>query len=43
MESENLFAHLSHLGSSGVVLSVEQRSSLQSSLVLLRGSISLAE
>ena len=36
MESENLFAHLSHLGSSGVVLSVEQRSALQSSLVLLR-------
>lgn len=36
MESASLLANLGHLGSSGVVLSVEQRASLQSSLVLLR-------
>ena len=36
MDSESLFANLGHLGSSGVVLSVEQRASLQTSLVLLK-------
>ncbi len=36
MESESLLANVGYLGSSGVVLSVEQRASLLSSLVLLR-------
>ena len=36
MDSEGVFSNLDYLGSSGVVLSVEQRAALQSSLVLLR-------
>ena len=36
MDADSLLANLGYLGSSGVVLSVEQRASLQSSLVLLR-------
>lgn len=36
MDSEGVFTNLDYLGSSGVVLSVEQRATLQSSLVLLR-------
>lgn len=36
MDSESLFSDLNYLGSSGVVLSVEQKASLQSSLVTLR-------
>lgn len=36
MDSESLFSNLNYLGSSGIVLSVEQRAALQSSLVLLR-------
>ena len=36
MDSEVLFSELDYLGSSGVVLSVEQKASLQSSLVILR-------
>ena len=36
MDSETLFSSLDYLGSSGVVLSVEQKASLQSSLVTLQ-------
>ncbi len=36
MDGDSLLANVGYLGSSGVVLSVEQRASLQSSLVLLR-------
>lgn len=36
MDSETLFSNLDYLGSSGVVLSVEQKACLQSSLVTLR-------
>ena len=36
MDSEGVFTNLDYLGSSGVVLSVEQKASLQSSLVLLK-------
>lgn len=36
MDSETLFSSLEHLGSSGVILSVEQKASLQSSLVTLQ-------
>lgn len=36
MDSETLYSNLDYLGSSGVVLSVEQKASLQSSLVTLR-------
>lgn len=36
MDSESVFTNLDYLGSSGVVLSVEQKASLQSSLVLLK-------
>ena len=36
MDSETLFCSLDYLGSSGVVLSVEQKASLQSSLVTLQ-------
>ena len=36
MDSESVFANLDYLGSSGIVLSVEQRASLQSSLVTLK-------
>lgn len=36
MDSEFLFSDLDYLGSSGVVLSVEQKASLQSSLVTLK-------
>lgn len=36
MDSDSVFANLDYLGSSGVVLSVEQRASLQSSLVTLK-------
>ena len=36
MDSESVFANLDYLGSSGIVLSVEQKASLQSSLVTLK-------
>lgn len=36
MDSEGVFSNVAFLGSSGVVLSVEQKASLQSSLVLLQ-------
>ena len=36
MDADSLLADLGYLDSSGVVLSVEQRASLQSSLALLR-------
>lgn len=36
MESETVFSHLDYLGSSGIVFSVEQKASLQSSLVTLK-------
>ena len=36
MDSETLFSDLGCLGSSGVVVSVEQKASLQSSLVILK-------
>ncbi len=36
MDSESVFVNLDYLGSSGVVLSVEQKASLQSSLLLLK-------
>ena len=36
MDSETVFSQLDYLGSSGVVLSVEQKASLQSSLVTLK-------
>lgn len=36
MDSETLFSDLGYLGSSGVVVSVEQKASLQSSLVILK-------
>ena len=35
MDSEGVFTNLDYLGSSGVVLSVEQQPTLQSSLVVL--------
>ena len=36
MDSETVFSDLDYLGSSGVVLSVEQKTALQSSLVTLK-------
>lgn len=36
MDSESLFSDLDYLGSGGVVVSVEQKASLQSSLVTLK-------
>lgn len=36
MDSETVFSHLDFLSSSGIVLSVEQKASLQSSLVTLK-------
>ena len=36
MDSETLFCNLDYLGSSGAVLSVEQKACLQSSLVTLK-------
>lgn len=36
MDSERVFTNLDYLASSGVVLSVEQKASLQSSLVILK-------
>jgi radial spoke head protein 9 len=36
MDSETLFSDLNYLGSSGTVVSVEQKASLQSSLVSLK-------
>ena len=36
MDSESLCSNLEYLGSSGVVLSVEQKASLQSSLTIIK-------
>lgn len=36
MDFEGVFANLDYLGSSGIVLSVEQKASLQTSLVILK-------
>ena len=36
MDSESVFSNLDYLGSSGIILSVEQKASLQSSLVTLK-------
>lgn len=42
MESEGLHVNIDYVGSSGVVLSTEQKAALQSSLVILRNNYKFA-